>query len=156
MSCCPEEQRSAGWWPGLVVCMFFFWQAFVRDAFCSSKCLESVPFPLHSVSFHCSAASVFAWKPDGMGQLLWPCESRQGMAVVLRGTITCFVKHTRTDMSAGSFLSWTGKQKEAPMGEVEYLITVEWYIRFCWIPGSQFFGFLVTFESTWTMFCLCV
>lgn len=114
------------WWPGLVVCMFFFWQAFVRDAFYSLKCLESVPFPLQSVSFYCSAARVFAWRPGGMGQLLQPCDSRLkawskgGVAVVLPGTITCFFKHTRTDMSAGSLLSRTGKQKEAPMDGAEY------------------------------------
>lgn len=47
------------------------------------------------------------------------------MAVVLLDTITCFFKHTGTDMSAGSLLSGTGKQKEAPMDEVEYQITVE-------------------------------
>lgn len=69
-------EESGGWRPGLVVCMFFFWQALGRDAFYSLKCLESVPFPLQSVSFHCSAVSVFAWKPEGKGQLLWPCESR--------------------------------------------------------------------------------
>lgn len=73
---CPGERRSReGWRPGLVVCMFFFWQAFVRDAFYSLQCLESVLFPLQSVSFHCRSASVFAWKPEGMGQPLWPCES---------------------------------------------------------------------------------
>lgn len=43
-------------------------------------------------------------------------EVREGMAVVLQGTITCFFKHTRTDMSAGSLLSGTGKQKRGSHG----------------------------------------
>lgn len=74
-----ERVGGGGGWGVLVVCMFFR-QGLGGDACWSLKCLESVPFPLQSVSFHFSSGDVFAWRPEGEGRSLWPCESVQASA----------------------------------------------------------------------------
>lgn len=43
----------------------FFCRGSGGDACYSLKCLESVPFPLQSVSFRLSTAGVFTWSPEG-------------------------------------------------------------------------------------------
>lgn len=72
----PDEHER--WGAVLVVRLFFFFLDSAQAEMLSilTECLESVPFPLQSVSFHCSGGDVFAWRPEGKGQALWPSESR--------------------------------------------------------------------------------
>lgn len=76
----PDEHKR---WGGTSVgCQSFLVLAQAEMLSILTECLESVPFPLQSVSFHCSGGDVFAWRPEGKGQALWPCESRPS---VVRG-----------------------------------------------------------------------
>lgn len=139
--------------------MFFFWQAFGRDAFYSLKCLESVPFPLQPVSFHCSAVSVFAWKPEGKGQLLWPCESRSeawGKGGDSCGPLGHKQWHVYLQTLKDRHVCWRPfiASRKAERGfhgggrAIDY-----WRMTQCVFPGlkgSQFLGFLVFFQETKT------
>lgn len=52
-----------------------------RAACYSLECLESVPFPLQSVSFCHGGGDVFARRPEVKRRALWPSESRPLPAV---------------------------------------------------------------------------
>lgn len=76
------------------------------------KCAVSMAVRLISLQ-RCQCLCVQAWGYGATSVALWvqtKHEVGEGMAVVLRGTITCVFKHIRTDMSAGSLLPGTGKQ----------------------------------------------
>lgn len=94
MSRCPDAQRWLETRVGSLYVLGFssLWGS-GGDACYSLKCLESVSFPLQSVSFLCSRGDVFAWRPGGKRPALWPCEPRpqqceveEGVAVALLDT----------------------------------------------------------------------
>lgn len=127
------------------LCVVFFWQGSGGDACYSPKCLESVPFPLQSVSFHCSSGNVFALRPEGKGRALWPCESgfqqyevTKGAAVVLWGTHMGYMCSFK-DIAGRAWLlaacyHWQASKKRLPWTG----------LRTRWLGSDSLTGLLVT------------